>query len=223
MKYYALRISDDEIPMGKIPQVIDWAGYAHPDGENGFREINASNFLSSSVSLDYLLLDEKAKLTDFLFTYIFGGGSFLISKNVVEILQLSNLIKHRYFPISLKQHNHYVFQKEYYWFYFYSDLSKHINFSKSTFKIAEWVTKIIDIRKFVSLQSIHEFEKKGKPRHRVFIDRLFIDSKYCTEYDLFVVGGINFDCIITEQLKNKLEEKKITGYEVKEIDWLVVE
>ena len=71
------------------------------------------------------------------------------------------------------------------------------------------------------IEEIIEFQKQNS-RIKIVPNKLCF-NKTNLEVDIFKIGLMNFDWIISERLKDKLEEENVTGYEVKEIDWLVVE
>ncbi|MBO6515649.1 MAG: hypothetical protein JJ975_03770 [Bacteroidia bacterium] len=143
-----------------------------------------------------------------------GGAGFIVSKRLKLILEDMNLPKHRFYHLTYKRKDGALIDGHYYFFQYVLEHNfEWIDFDNSTFYIRQ---EIGDQRMDVTVQNAKELVELIDVSHdhfkRVLFDSLTFNSSY-SEADFFELYQLNWLPIISERLKNRLEEENITGLE----------
>jgi hypothetical protein len=228
MKYYALdydlepKVSGirDGVDQGhlidksyaKTPWLRD---YLYGDGA-GYR---AGEFPEQTPALVNIQLQKTAKLNDFVSV---GGilRSFFINERVEELLSESHLPPYRLYPVTFEQKDKFV--EGYKWFYFnLIDGKKWVDYEKSVFNLSSYeeehgrkfpISSYGDMVDFANITNKFPFAKK-----------VVFTPEFDAELDIFGLKVIGGGCFISERLKKKFEEHKITGYRTREIPYPLME
>lgn len=179
--------------------------YGH---DSGFRR---GDFPHKDFKLEGIPLDKPAKHSDFISVGALLSG-FVINEKVRAILSTSKLPPHRFYQVTFDQAGKMV--EGYYWLYFnLFDGSKFINYQKSVFDTKE---EEQTLGKNISIESCNDYINLTRRMNRgVGVEKIVFDTTFDSSIDLFGMrfwGSRNY---ISERLKRKLEEKNITGYELR--------
>jgi hypothetical protein len=219
MKYYRIRNANELHITGKVfPQVKEHRGWSADNYEYLAYQIKPGKLPEREFVLDHLVLDQASMLTDFISDMILHQG-FIVSERVKKLLNLFSLPQHKYYNTIIKCNR--ATYSNYYWFLPIIEAEDYISL-ESSFQIVDWFDKYKIIQndyKFQTLSMLKEFAQKEAGNLRINPKRVLLDANKCP-YDFFRFTKVNFDFIISERLKVRLEKGKITGYEIKEIDWL---
>jgi hypothetical protein len=217
MKYYKIdNANEPDITGPSYPQIVRYQNWCHDNYEYLISELGPHGLPERQFIMDYLELDSKSLVTDFLSAYNPLWG-FIVSEKAKNILAGFSLPAHKFIKAIIKKGT--AVWDTYYWLYMVSQNVNHINFEKSVFDITKGaLPAVIETRTFSSAQEIVKF-KSENPRMKVRMRKINIDIAEI-DTDIFQIGIINFDWIISEKMKLELEENSITGYTLKQIDWI---
>lgn len=217
MAYYIIKNANEpEITGNVFPQISEHKAWCW-DNYEFFANIRPDTIPTIELELNYLKLHPKAKLTNFLSDGKINVG-FIIDRKVKSILENFKLPEHKFFKASVQKGESFI--DEFYWFFPVSKISNLIDFSNSLFEISDRFVPSIIFDSHLKLKSvieIIEFEKTN-PEKRIRPERVSLLEGI--NVDFFQFGVFSYDWIITEALKNKLEESALSGFEVKQIKWL---
>lgn len=214
MKYYNIGRTNEIEVIGFYPQATRTSktGY-HIDAFNSEKNVKSDNFpdFEPNYALD---LNPKAKETDFLDSGSLNFG-FVVSEKLKELLTGFNLPPHRFYPIHV-----YDSHNDYFWFHFITGIKNYLCLKETEVEIFDIFSfKILDTLRFGSFDELMERKRKsileiGKPMRYKTIT---LNSNF-PKYDLFeVIGAQNFT-LISSNLKERLQQEKITGYEIIEYE-----
>ncbi|ANE52830.1 hypothetical protein [Flavisolibacter tropicus] len=217
MEFYILDNANEPSITGNVyPQVANYRNWCYDNYEYIVSQLTPDQLPEKDFSLDYLELDTKAVLTDFISVYnpIWG---FIISDKAKEVFDGCNLPIHKYFKTILKGQE--LIYTNYNWLYLVSEVGHKVDFKMSSFKLMKgFLSKQIDERGFSSVNEIAEFQKLNS-RMRILPNKVYIQSSDVST-DIFKIGMFNFDWIVTKKLVDNLKSKGVTGYIAKKVDWL---
>jgi hypothetical protein len=219
MRYYFLKNGTGP-EVGCVPQT-DGVG-----GTVSLKEVATIRWFKETapVSLDYIRLHNRAKVTDFISSALFPSAGFLISRRTEEILMRHNIGHHQFLPAVVvkkdKRYDHYCY------FHFVEDNTKQIVFEKcvlSTFRplpyhIEGWNYEY----ERVSISNHDEYAEHWKnmiPRN--FTTENLVLAKQLMNRDLITISGFERPVIISENLKEDLKLAGITGYELSDVPFSV--
>jgi hypothetical protein len=158
--------------------------------------------ITHKVEYDWILLD----VYSFASTPAPTVRGYLISENFKKLLEKFNLtIPHKFYPSKL------MFQQEkldYYIFQMAWDEWAEYDFQKSTYfeKINdEWIKLDIKVSNSKEFRKIYKLWDSDNEKYKM---KLVLKKKY----DIFYFQYIGF--VISEELKTKIVEEKITGLEI---------
>ncbi len=183
------------------------------DKINAAEKVVESSFPSYNPNYG-LELDRKSKETD----VIDRGGlefGFVISENLKIILEEYKLPPHRFYPIDV-----YNASKKYYWFHYITDFKSFFDVKNSELEIFDiFELKVISTVKFNSYAELISMNRDlvlqmGKTLRYNLIK---LKSSF-PNYDLFEIQGVKHFTLISEELKQRLNNEKITGLEYLEYD-----
>jgi hypothetical protein len=179
----------------------------------------------TSLNLNYIQLADKARLTDFVSTGILGRDGFMISDKAWQVLKKHNLCVHQVIPAVLELRN--KKHENYQWLHFAEDNSKGIVFSESvlmTFKntpieIPGWN---YDYQK-VDAKDHEEFFRfsQQKSSLRLFTAERLTFQKELADRDMIILRGFERPAIVSDRLKDAIENGKVTGMEFKAVPFAV--
>lgn len=217
MNFFLLNNANEIEITGKVyPQISSYENWCKDNYNYLTSELGPDKLPDKDIILDYLNLDDKAILTDFLSVYnpIWG---FILSDKVKKVFKEIILPEHKYSKVIIQQNK--IKKNNYCWLQMVSKNSDKIMFSKSSFRLMKGLLPVtVDIRTFASVNEIFQFEKDNF-RIKVKPNEIFIDYSKIQQ-DIFQLRVVNFDWIITDTVKKLIFKNGITGCEIKKIDWL---
>lgn len=217
--YYTLSNACGTNETGKIfPQIQKMRQGYNYDSDDSIYALSKylDQFPIIEPNLDYFVLNNKAKLSDFLSTSLIGSNGFLISDKVKNLFSRFNLMRHRYYPAYV------CFRKNvynYYWVHFIPDLIEKVDFENSSFVILQnYSHKVgnINVSSLEDLIQKKERLKLNNPKKTITIwaDKIHLLPNFTKHLDLFKIGVFDTSFYISESLKNSLISNKITGCQI---------
>lgn len=221
-KYYEIWYCDDLKIVGRCPQVEGFIKGYDPMSEFGIFKIPLFELPSFIPNLDGIKLYKKAKLTD----YIYSGGMFfrgqIIHDRVSQIYKKYNFCKNIIYRAKLYQQNKVL--EDYRVILSELDILQYIDYNKTEFysyhgPSVKYLEKInvSDAESYlkISFDLIHgpEGTYVYSLQHKYPI---YLTSLFPKELDYFTARFFAYP-IISERLKNALEENKVTGVWFKEL------
>lgn len=186
---------------------------------NGVYEFIRNDF-PEIKEIKYLILDKKASLADILDAEMLCLSGLLMNNKSKEVFFQYNLPLHKYYSALIKDSAGNVFP--YYWLQTSKerDMISYIDFNVTQFYIQKDMLGLdkepIDIRSIVELDSAKNHLKLGQG---IKISKLVLNKGFDQlDIDLFKVSRLSIDWIISERLKEALENANITGISIKPAD-----
>lgn len=157
------------------------------------------------------VLRYHAKPTDFLTTSGFVGTKYLVSDKARRVFESSNLMRHIFFDATVSQKDQeyryslLTLMNQY-------DLVEYIDYEKSVFREIEWVNRkgLIKIHSYSHYKSLQESAAEPAA-FGAKIEKLVMSDSFDRSLDMFYLTPFGINVYVSEDLKNKLEESKITG------------
>lgn len=213
MRYYNIGHTNDIEVIGFYPQTTRTSkeGY-HVDSFNSELKVHFDNFpnFAPNYALD---LAPKAIETDFLDRGSLDFG-FIVSDRLKELLKEFKLPPHRFYPIKV-----YDSHSQYFWFHYISNIEKYLDYQNTEIEI--YINRPpfdIDSTKRFSSQSDIMLFKKSMPYNKSMRFKEIHLNEDFPNYDLFEITGAQYFTLISERLKERLEQGKVTGYETIEYE-----
>jgi hypothetical protein len=216
MNYYIINWSDDLKKIGHYPQTALLKGY-NPTLSNSHRQVDQFNFPDFIPNLE-LELHENAIPTNYIMRTGATFGIF-IDEKFKNVLQQFSLPPHHFYNIKVTHKNKLL---NYYWFhYIVDDFWDYFDLENSTIKIAHNLNhKNFKIKPIKSIQNLIETRTNLERGFYLIANELIL--KKHLPYDIFKISdGIYYSEIISETLKNSLENKQMTGFEIKPFDKII--
>ena len=154
--------------------------------------------------LEYVEAYKSAKMTDFfMFTPALYRVYFLVSEKIIEIFSKHRLPLHTFIPA-------YVYHKEIkykYWAFYVPQFhdENFISFDRSVFNKGSLLNK-----ELVTFANITDYKKSGY----ILNERLVFNSKIDSSLDLFSSSLLCHRYLVSEELKEALENGGVTGVEI---------
>ncbi len=219
MKYYLIGTSDDLNIIGHYPQLKFRKSY-NPSLPDGYYQLPVHCFPDFLPNLEYEL-NNKAKDVNILPPYP-GRFAFIVDKKVKIILESYNLPPHAFYPTR-------IFHKgkllEYYWFHYipndFWELIDTRNSYGEIIRIKSINTSVIGNVPIVSKEQILAEKKRYMGLETLVLGKLKMKTDFA-KYDFYITGAFNHT-IISERLKDELEENMITGYDIRLFDKIIFE
>lgn len=222
MKYYFLHIKTDEKVGGAIikSMSMDYDFY----DDKGVYAFNRIDFPEVN-ELKYLILTKGAELNDILSAIMLYDTGLLINIKAKSIFTLFNLPPHKFYPAYIK--DYLGNRHDYCWLQTSSKryVDDFLNYQDSVFYLRKDRMGIIkeDIA-INSLEDIDEFNKKLTSGQAIKIKTTVLKKDFANvNIDLFKIGRLSTDWIISKRLKEALQKANITGISFKEADNIFVE
>lgn len=216
MDYYTINTSDDLKIIGHYPQTALRTDIGDNVRVDGYLAMKA-NVFPDFVPDFKLELHHKAKITNFLPKDPASFG-WIIDDKFKMILENYHLPKHNYYNVKVYQNNKIL---DYYWLhYIVEDFWEFIDRDKSYGEVFKLETpfdiKVIKKIPIISHnQIIEEENRNGYGNIRIGNIKM---NKYFPKYDLYQTRCINYNTIISENLRNDLIKEGMTGFETKLYD-----
>lgn len=212
MKLFYLEQKTEPEIIGFYPQTrrTKNKGY-HVDAYNSERKVSRDAFPEFNPRYG-LELHPKSITTDVLDKSTLPFG-YVVSERFKEILENHNLPPHRFYNIDV-----FGTSDTFYWFHSITNISKFIDFEKTEIEVFNVIKQVV-------LETIKglTFEKIKKMKRETVLKRgialrfksIALNNDF-PNYDIFQIDGAQYFTLISEKLKQKLEEENITGIGLKE-------
>lgn len=218
MKYYVLDTDVDTFETGPVYQQLKWTNpkKLRPDPVTIANEcMNGQRIPNSVVNFDYFELNEGAKLTDILSSPLMNG--IVISEKLRKVIEDSNVLGVKYYGLIISTQEKYL--SEYSYMHITEIYRDYINYENSIFYVGDLLgnyRRDITIRP-KSFQELEDYSKKLIfPEETIFANKIMLSTSFPEKLDFFVLGAYDYSLFISENLKNKIEEEKISGILIKE-------
>ncbi len=218
MKYYRLTNTLNIKEIGKYPQGI------LPVSLGGIRDLNFNQPININL-LPEPSIHNKAKLTTYLDTNFINSNIFLVFKNYF-IDFLTNLKVHEYQSWFIKVHHKNEVLYDYSLFRISnSSDNEFVNYTKSEFligKLGDWedpsIRKAVKVESYENYKSLIDVLQSSEDGSQIRCNKLVLNLSKCN-VDMFrlIKNPILTGYIVSEKLKNSIEEKHYTGMEFKEL------
>ena len=216
MKYYKIDIKSHFPELGRIASGAE--GKNVPEKEYFYR-IGKREIIENAPIFDYFVLEsfDKEKYWEWALFDVhdfIGAGSqipgWFISKKLKKLLEKFKISEPHFYYLSKLLYK--GEKKDYYIFQFtgkniYKELTKYINFSKSEFLNPA-------TRRIVFFDEINDYIEKSEKlyfeKNTDFIKKKIVLNK---KLDFFPMQSFFQDNLVSENLKQAIEENGITGFE----------
>ena len=228
MKYFAIEDSMNPKIVGKIPQTKNIIYNCHVWDEPRFIDRMIYQEIEGTPILANAVLFPKAKITDFINTYNVIGFSIsmLISDKFKKVFEKFNLFGLQFFPTFIIQND---IKIEGYWQTHISEQGfKLLDFEKNKFVYKKRVDEKVIYEEINNINSLEDFlkckEEKILPTELYFLNLILKEDEFDFFFIPHYINGNGYG-IVSENLKNELENQGITGIEFRPIevpfqDWL---
>lgn len=206
MKYYNLTSTSDLGIVGEYPQVS-----TTKDSLLGspFSTIKV-NYGEIPEEIPFLELEfeKKAKTTDLLSTYSPYFG-IIVSEKLKKLLQTFRLPPHKFYPVNVINKNEII---PYYWFNFYDNASKYIDYKNSIIEIYhKFNFKTLSIMNIESEENLREINSHLGFERNIKLRKISFNKDF-PDYDIFMNNVLGFgNNLISKNLLKTLQEDNITG------------
>lgn len=208
-QYYILKPSLDEKETGKAyPAVVSYPDYDF-DGPRSIHKIRSDHFPDFVPDLRFKLA-RGAKLCDIMTEAASSFTGLLISTKIFNILNDFYICPHRYYDVMIETKT--GVEKYYFLHLVWKEGVNIIDYKNSEFVISEFG----NIMHNVKISSYEELLSKQKEIGRFKMISFTKTKYYSSPFDLFI-NPINLKIIITEQLRQKLIDEKISGLHIESI------
>ena len=217
MKYYKIDIKSHFPELGRIASSAEGKNIANAD--EYFWAMDKGEILYNVPIFDYFVLEsfDKEKYWEWALFDVhdfIGAGSqipgWFISKKLKKLLEKFKISEPHFYYLSKLLYK--GEKKDYYIFQFtgkniYKELTKYINFSKSEFLNPA-------TRRIVFFDEINDYIEKSEKlyfeKNTDFIKKKIVLNK---KLDFFPMQSFFQDNLVSENLKQAIEENGITGFE----------
>jgi hypothetical protein len=213
MPFYSIKTTSERKIIGpEYPQIQTMDGNIHRDAEDSVYNVFCDTFPHFEPNLDHFVLHEKALLTDIVSAAMISCG-LVVNQKVKMILEDYRLPPHKFYPAVIKHKG--SFHKNYFWFYFISDIFNYIDYKETKFIITDMFdNKIEDCNNINSASSLRSLKNDLPDDKNVDSELIRLDSKTSLPFDLFKITFGNYRTFITEKLKEAFTENSITGINI---------
>lgn len=220
MNYYILKPAVDTPDTGPIyPQIQKMSkGYDYK-AANSVHALSRchDSFPNYSPNLDYFILHNRAKMTDLFSVAILYGG-FLVREKFKKVLESFVLPDHRFYNAKV------FFRKKFhecYWMHLVSNLTDAVDYPASsffTFYNYTYNLGNIDVSSYEDLLLKRRKIKADNPGKSITIwsEKSVLNNSFNDKLDLFEIGSFDSKTYISGQLKQAIQNEKITGAYIEE-------
>lgn len=211
--FYSISRSKNIDEIGYYPQADFREGY-NPR-KNGHFMVKHYEFPDFRPNLE-LEINPKANPTNYLDSTAGLMNGFILDKKLKDILSISKLPKHHFYPIKVFQTNNLL---DYYWFhYIIDDFWEYLDKDKSSIEVVymESPTKITveTTMPIISNEQIISCKKNLSIGKNLRIRELIMKPSF-PKYDFYKIGCLSRNTLISESLKDIIFKEGITGIEIK--------
>lgn len=215
MKYYSLTEACGTSETGSLyPQTDGMFGEYDFNSKDSIYQLNRTTIPESVTDFGVIKIGHSAKLTDVISTALISSAGLIVSEKLKIILEGSKLQKSVFIKLKLN-HRSIILENYYRLFVENEDRLKRVDFERSSFKIKRASKDLGE----ALIASEGEFYEKLASVQKESIANLIVPSRLITkafDCDLFT-NPFGTSLIISEKLKNKLEDEKITGIKIEEL------
>jgi hypothetical protein len=205
MKYYYLTNSTELKDIHFYPQTKIISGTSVFEEKPNYDK----NFYEKGI----IEIDKQAIATNLLDRSPIGKG-LIVDRKLMNILSEFSLTSHKFHPIPTIHKNENL---EYFWLNFVPS-TRHIDFEKSEFEIINSPKfNVLGNLKLKSIDFYHRIQNSLTFEENTRIMKLVLKNSF-PKNDLISFNKIINRELISEKLKNKLIEEKVTGIEITETD-----
>lgn len=219
MNYFATGNSMNTKIVGKMPQVKEVVHNCHVWDEPRFIDRMFYQKIEGTPILSNAVLFPKTKLTDYIHTPGMGfSTSMLISDKFKKVFDQFNLFGLQFFPTYIIQNNTKI---EGYWqTHICEQAFKLLDFPKINFKYKKRIDEKVVYEDIENINTLEDFlkckEEKILPTEIYFFNLILKQDEM---FDFFCMPHyINGHNIVSERLKNEIEQQGITGIEFRPIE-----
>ena len=141
----------------------------------------------------------------------------LMDQKALDLFLKFNLGEYQVIPSNILYRKNFV---EYYFLFYFSRVTKFINFPKSEFKIIIPGVKNEDYPTVNSLDEFNEIQHRIKKKYTIaWLEpkKIVFTNKFPINLDLFRIPAIDYGMFfVSEDLKNAIEAESLTGLEFEE-------
>ncbi|MBP3536323.1 MAG: hypothetical protein J6J93_02150 [Muribaculaceae bacterium] len=157
-------------------------------------------------------LEKRAKLTDVLTTIPSGTFNYLISERAKNVLQTMRISRHVFFDATVMEKD---IPHRYSWLHLMKDteLLASIDYDKSEFRYSEYGLGEgvpIKIDSYAHYKSL-EASSDEPTAFDVEMTKIVMKDDFDRSLDMFFLNPFDFNIYVSEELKKRMEEAKITG------------
>ena len=198
---------EKQIIGAQYPQIQTMDGTVNKNAADSLYNVYADALPHFIPNLNYFLLEKSAIATDVLSAAMISHG-FIVNEKVKDILCGHHLPTHQFYPAVVKHNG--TFLKNYYWFFYISDVLDFIDYGKTRFFIADMVNnKIEECTNINSTQRLKSLKEVLPDDRNVDSECIFFQKALTESFDLFKVSFGNYRTYISERLASAL--KNISG------------
>ena len=224
--YYKISPSVDlEVIGSSAPLDMKWREQLDPWAPNCLYGLPHSGLLPADARFPDYILSEEGKLTDYTFDSSLGRYLF-ISKRFLEVIRQFKLDEHQIFDSPIQANG---MMHPYFILYLVHERREFVLWEKSVFykrpKAIDWKQAAIDKKmpednefEPVSGLTFDEFVKLDNSRligrKEVLLDRIVL------EYDLLRITWPAHQIIVSQRLKDAIQQAGLTGMDFKPADWI---
>lgn len=177
--------------------------------------IGDSSFPDFTPNIGTLIIQNGAKLTDFISSATISSG-FIVSSKVKLILEKFNLAPTRFYSCSLSHKGTII--NEYYFLHTLNNTEIDIDFTRSVFQVKrfEEVIDRIVFRDFNELQNKTKELNEAIEYYTLQYESIFIKQSKNEKLDLFKLGDAGYGTYISNKLREAFEDAKLSGINYRE-------
>ena len=228
MRYFAIEHSMNTKIVGKIPHTKEVLHNCDVWDEPKFIDRMFYQKIEETPILSNAVLFPKAKITDLINTYNVIGFSIsmLISDKFKNVFEKFNLFGLQFFPTFIIQNN---IKIDGYWQTHISEQAfKLLDFKKINFIYKKRDCEKVIYEEINNINSLEDFlkckEEKILPTELYFLNLILKENKFDFFFIPHYINGNGYG-IVSEKLKNEIEQQSITGIEFRPIevslqDWM---
>jgi hypothetical protein len=227
MSYYIFNFAVNTLEVGsQFPQIQKMSPEYNYKAFNSVYELSKlyDDFPDFTPNLDYFVLVSRAKLTDLLSVSVLRGG-FLISEELKTIFDKFKISSHKYYRAKVKYGG--IYYENYYWMHIVSDLTSFVNYQNSLFFVYHNFSQNLGEIEIISKEDLLQKEKKIKSDNpgktiAIWAKKIELLPTFDKSLDLFKISRIDGNFYISENLKNAIVNKKISGLNILEANNLEI-
>lgn len=212
MEFFKIKYSTNLKEIGPdYPQAGPWKGYDFKS-PRAYINVHHNEFPDFVPDLNYFEISELAPLTDFVSSGLSHG--FLLNDKAKSLLEAYNLPEHRSYPLVIKRGKDFI-KETYFWMHIVSNYSRFIDFRKTKFYVSFFDKKETDLdistyEELIDMVKTYINQNRFIKAQTIYLKPEFYELKM----DLFIISTIDYNKYVSEKLRDRLIEDRITGLEI---------